>query len=321
MLSPKGSKPTPPGIPIAYPNGGMSQAQMFSPAPFAQNTAPMCVAPGSLHPTWQSGAGFSYNVQQPQSCGSERTKVANLRKLIESHEAKIIEIEKFKDKQDFVNGAMLVTAVVLETSIGFLDLAAAMLGSINPKAAAAAETGLFAIEAAGKTSEAAHGQRSWASAAGHIADKGVDTAVSVSKPDTIAGKALLSSAKLKYDAAVITIKASFGADTATIKNDSFDMVKDRSKSLAEMVGDGLSDADYKAAGKTIEGLVVVAEMYEAGTKYHNALDQRMNDYFDHKEWVASYVADEKIRLLRTINGFKQDLKKAVAELEACELKA
>ncbi|MGR3468164.1 MAG: hypothetical protein ACU0CI_09800 [Shimia sp.] len=275
--------------------------------------------PGLLRPTWQSGTGFSKNVQRPQSCGSERDKVANLRRLIAAHEADIKQIERFKDTQDLINGAYIVTAVVLETSIAFLDLAAAMLKPINKGAYAYAKAGLLSIETAGTVSEVAYGQRSVGSAVGHLADKSVDTAFSLADPKSIAGKYTLNTAKMHYDAALIAIKASFGADTNAIKTDSFDFVKDRAKGISEIVAQGLKDNDYKKVGKSLEGLVVVAEMYEAGARYHGALEQRMNEYFNHKEWVADYVSREKVRLLQLIGGFKKDLRQAVADLEACEL--
>jgi len=268
-------------------------------------------------PIWQTSKGHHYNVVAPQLCGEEQVKVANLRRLLESTNDDLAEIERYQSKMDFLNSAELVTALVMETSIGFLDLAASAFSSINPKASKVAKGGLLAIESAGKLSEAAHGQRSFSSAMGHITDKSVDTAVSVADPKSIAGKAMLSSAKLHYDAAVISIKSVTGASTEDIKKDSFDLMKDRSKDIVGMTADGLKEAGNTGAASTLKGLVIVGEMYESAMRYQDALDKRFNNYLDQKMAADRWVMNAKMQLRTTVKSLQGQLSGAVTDLQNC----
>ncbi|MCF6445706.1 hypothetical protein [Nereida sp. MMG025] len=269
-----------------------------------------------------SQRAFRYQVSKPQTCSTEKDKVANLRALVRDAEAQIREVERLSDKLEFLATGELVAALVMETSIGFLDLAASAFSSINPAAAKYAKAGVTAIESSGSIAQAVSGQKSYGQAFSEVGDKSVDLTFSLagsSKNASLGKKALLNTAKAHYDTAVIGIKSAMGTSEEEIRKDGIQFLKDRSGSTAGLIADGLKESDLTKTGNTLSSLVIVGEMYDSAMRYETALNQRFDNYLAARENDQTWVMNAKMNLRSLLTNLQNKLNKAVSDLEACEL--
>jgi hypothetical protein len=78
-------------------------------------------------------------------------------------------------------------------------------------------------------------------------------------------------------------------------------------------------ANNNAASKTLKGLVVVSEVYEAASNYQNSLEGRFNTYLAQQEADAMWVMNSKVMFRKIMQRIRGQLDVAIAELEACEL--
>ena len=278
---------------------------------------------GKVIKTRKTAAGtqraHKHGVAEPMSCSTEATKVENLRLLVKDVEEQLVEAEELAAKMKFYATGELVAAVVMETSIGFLDLAAAAFSVINPAASKAARGGVFAIKSTETIGQVTTGEITKAQAAGKIADNAIDTAVKVAEPKSLQGKVLLSKSKMAYDAALLGIKSATGTSREEMQKEGWTFAKDQATGNAGLIADGLKDAQMDTAGSVLKGLLIVEEMYEAANNYDKALEKRFDKYIQTRENDKQRAQTIKMTLRNTLSSIRDRLDRAVAQMEACEL--
>ncbi len=276
-----------------------------------------CIMPRS--DVWGGASSHSLMRFDPQSCSTEQQKVANLRTLVSDVEAQIKEVETLADKMEFYATGELVAAIVMETSIGFLDLAASAFSSLNPAASRAAKAGVLSIKSAETAGQAYTGQISGSAAAANLANNAVQLGFSQAKPNSMGGKVMLNKAKMAYDSAVLGVKSATGASEADMRREGIDYLAGQISDNGNLMADGLEKAGMDTASNSLKSLVVVGDMYVAAGRYQEALEKRFDARIEQMVNTQTWVMNQKMTLSTLLTTLRSRLDEAVRALESCQL--
>ncbi len=265
-------------------------------------------------PVWSNVRDFHrYDIKVPQSCGTEAMKVANLRAQIRELEDQMAEVDRIHDRLIFLSKGELISAIVMETSIGFLDLAASLFTSINPQAAKVAKQGAVAVKSVKDVGEYKMGKKNFAQLSANAAKNALGL-VDTGKME-LAGKVMLNQAKTHVDAARIAINATSGASQSDIRQDAGAFAKDAGLRNLETVGDALGAASKTA--KVSKAFSLLDGVYAAANDYNKALESRFDTHLDNTMSARSSMMVQKANLRRVMTLIKDRLKEAMVEFDGC----
>lgn len=263
-------------------------------------------------PVWSEHRNFHrFAIMVPQTCQAESAKVANLRAQLRELEEQIQDVEKINDKIQFLAKAELVTAIVMETSIGFLDLSAAIFAPINPAASKVAKAGAAAVKSTKDVGEYKMGKQNFA----QLSTRLTKHSLSVAAPKSLAGKVMLNQAKTHVDAVKIAVDSMSGASKESLRKDGQDFVKDAGMRNIETIGDAMGEASKTA--KVVAALSLLDGVYSAANDYNSALESRFGTYLDQVEASRSSLISQKQMLKGLMTRIKGLLEKATTDLAAC----
>ncbi|MFK7836773.1 MAG: hypothetical protein AB8B60_11170 [Sulfitobacter sp.] len=248
---------------------------------------------------------------EPASCGTELEKLNNARKMIKELEEAIVTAEEWKNTAQLISKLELGTAIILETSIAFLDLSAALFTTINPAAAKTAKGGVAGL----KSLKSVEGYRTGAISGAELATDLGKQGLSVIEVKGTFNTVLLNSAKTHVDAVALMVKASGNSSGTDLKNDAFSFAQDEAGRSAETLGEALSEQG-KSTG-ILNGLLALKDVYDSTSSYKSSLDARFDTYLDQTERAKQQFASEKASLKKTLITIKTHMDRAAAEFATC----
>lgn len=277
----------------------------------------MCIIQSSNN-VWQAGRNHKFQIPTPESCGTESEKVARLRAILNDVHEQAAEAERLNSKMGFILKGILVTEIIRETSIGFLDLAASAFASINPAASKVATGGILSVRAVQTAGEYSNGTLDSAEAMERMGG----AALGAVNPKSMAGKAVLLKSKMAFDSTFMALKST--ADSTTPeqkKTDAKAYMSGIATGQAGFIGDALEAGGEttELAGKTMKGLASVGEMYNAAMRYQSALDASFDGHIERSTAERISVQNQKAMLKNLIESVKTSLSIAVSELETCQM--
>ena len=256
-----------------------------------------------------------FQIYTPESCGSETQKVRNLCAQLRELDVEIQKVDKLHDKLEFLSKAELVTAIVMETSIGFLDLAAAILDPINPYASQTAKTGVSGIRSAKALGEYSNGTLNKAQLSTELSSQ----ALNVANPKGLAGKVALQQAKMHVGAVALAVNSNSGVSQEKLEDQSLNFVKDRALGNLSTVGGALGETSKTS--RVAKGLSLLDGVYTAAMGYREALDGRFDTRLEQRMSTQRWEQAQKASLKNLLTRVKALLKQATSELEACTTQA
>ena len=272
------------------------------------------VQPNSTWPGFRQNP-HQFQIYTPESCGTEAAKVRNLRTQLRELDSQIREVDRLQDNLEFLSKAELVTSIVMETSIGFLDLAAAILEPVNPFASQTAKTGVSGIRSVKALGEYSNGKLNKAQLATELTSQSLN----VVKPKGLAGKVALQQAKMHVDAVAIAVNSSSGVSQEKLAAQSLKFAKDRALGNLGVAGDALGEASKTA--KVAKGLSLLDGVYTAAIGYGDALEGRFNTRLEQRMSTQQWAQTQKANLKHLMARVKELLAQATSELEACTVQA
>ncbi len=263
-------------------------------------------------PIWAGERKYhQFQIMVPETCQLESQKVTNLRAQLAELEANMQEVDRVHDHLQLLSKAELVTAIIMETSIGFLDLAASLVAPINPAAGKVAKSGAAAVKSAKSVGEYSMGQMNAAQLGADLSKNGL----SMVETKSIAGKVMLDQAKMHVDAASLAINAASGTDQAKLKQQGLDFAKDETVRNVELVGEAMGEASKM--GKVSKALSLLDGVYTASRDYRSALDARFDTRIEQNIAARSSMLAQKAALKRMMSRISALLDEAIREFQAC----
>lgn len=259
---------------------------------------------------------FQFQIMEPESCGDERAKVDNLKKQLAELNALIDETTRLAERIQLISKAKLVAAIVMESSISFLDLAAAMLEPINPQASQAAKYGVGAVRSVKATGDWTTGQTNASQFLGQVTSIGLSTAPTGKMK--LGQKAMLTQAKGIVSSVNMGIDAASGVSKGDLKKDAIGMVTQQTSGGVELASDSFKDMGWAKTSATLNGLTLVEGVYTATIDYQDALDKHFDERLDDIQLIRS-MKNEKTTLQRLVRHVEGKLTSALADLNACVL--
>jgi hypothetical protein len=240
-------------------------------------------------------------------------KVANLRAQIRELEDQMAEVDRIHDWLIFLSKGELISAIVMETSIGFLDLAASIVTPFNKQAGKVAKQGGVSVKSVKDLTEYKMGKKNFAQLSANAAKNALGL-VDADKME-LAGKVMLNQAKTHVDAARIAINATSGASQSDMAQDTGAFAKDAGLRNLETVGDALGEASKTA--KVSKALSLLDGVFSAAIDYNKALESRFDTHLNNTMSARSSMMVQKANLRRVMTLIKDRLQEAMVEFDSC----
>lgn len=260
---------------------------------------------------------FHFQVAIPESCSGEVEKINNFRKHIAELEAELNEIDKIASRFELISKAKVVSAIIMESSISFLDLAAAIFKPINPAAADAAGMGVSVIRTTKDAGEMMNGQKTKSQFATALGKNALDFASSHSKFASSGAQVILSQAKTQMGVINLAVTQASGASTEDMSKAAFDFSTDAARNLLSTIQIGAKDSGMRKTAGVLSVFAIFDGMYRAMIDYDAALEKHFDARIDDKLWVANFRQSQKSMLRNTLSSLQTALKRAEANLDAC----
>ncbi|MEO0744482.1 MAG: hypothetical protein AAFY49_03955 [Pseudomonadota bacterium] len=255
-------------------------------------------------------AGRKYS---PKSCTGYADKMSNLERTIGAVDADFEDELAALAFQETVNDAMLVTSVLKDSCVAFLDLGAAILHTVGMKQAAmAAEKGLDAINAAEDGLKIIDGKMKASDALKKVADMGTDKLTKGHKQ----GKALGHAIKRKTDGMKVVADAATARTGKDKRQIAADYVRNQIDSTADIIIDAVSGKDDKAL-KRLGGVMQGVKGLVALHKYNQSLEGSFDHHIDEQDVINARKRDAQDRYRRKMKQLKAEMEQLKAKMKGC----
>ncbi len=247
-----------------------------------------------------------FQVADTFSCTSATQKVQNLRNQIRELENRMHDINRYDSKMEFLSAGLLVATVIQETSIGFLDVAAAILSTVPAfkGAAEVAEKGATSVKAAKDFSEFQTGQITKV----QLTLRTTQHAATFAPKATMGQKVAMFHAKASMDAVALAIgDKQGGAYVHDTLSNTLGMVKDSAEGLSEAA----------KATKILNGIAAFDSVYKAMNSYDAALQKAGDVRIDEKIQRANYVRTQRQNTKHLMGLVRDRLNVAQTALNDC----
>ncbi|MEL6887660.1 MAG: hypothetical protein AAFO86_03030 [Pseudomonadota bacterium] len=255
-------------------------------------------------------AGRKYS---PKSCTGYADKMSNLERTIGAVDADFEDELAALAFQETVNDAMLVTSVLKDSCVAFLDLGAAILHTVGMKQAAmAAEKGLDAISAAEDGLKVIDGKMKASDALKKVADIGTDRLTKGHKQ----GKALGHAIKRKTDGMKVVADAATARTGKDKRQIAADYVRNQINSTADIIIDAVSSKDDKAL-KRLGGVIQGVKGLVALHKYNLSLEGSFDHHIDEQDVINARKRDAQDRYRRKMKQLKAEMEQLKTKMKGC----
>ena len=259
-----------------------------------------------------SGRNHANKVFRPQSCTGYSDKIANLERTIESVEKDFEEAVALSKRMGYLNNAILVTSVIKDSCVAFLDIGAAILDTMGMKQAAkTASAGVAAIDIADNGSKWAHGQTSTAQAMTGIAN----ASTTFMKSDTMSQAATQYVVKKHTGAADVMSNAINGksSDQGSL---GMKYAADQIIGTADIIakaGESSNQSWGANLGKVMNGVKGLM----AAQKYNSNLEKSFDAHIDESMYIQQKIQRDEANFRAKIKALKQQLVSLKRELQSC----
>lgn len=248
-----------------------------------------------------------FNLQIPQSCADSSAKIANIRRHIAAAEKLHQELMSIQDKIEFGNKGIVVTGLIRDTCVAFLDLAASILPDRNP-AQGTARIASASVGIGDSLGEILSGNANWST----IGIRTVDNINSAVQGKSAGAQLAQLKIRQVTDMAPAAVSAA-QRDTAKAKaeaqqgavNTAFDTV-----SGVIAMGSTAADDNYSSISRSLSG---VKAAYTYNVAVASRLDTYLQDQTDVAAARAGYVQSYRQQIAKLTN----DLRAALSEFERC----
>lgn len=253
----------------------------------------------------------------PESCSGQSEKLANFRRHRKELAAEQKEIERIASRYELVSKARLVTAIVMETSISFLDLAAAIFEPINPAAAKAAARGVATVRATKSLGELMTREKNFGQFAVSVTQEALNVAAQSKKYDNTMSLALLAKARTHVSAVGVAVEQASGASADEVKKSGIDLAKGTLTDSIAVVGSALSESGYSKTAKVISVFGVIDGIFEATSGYNTALGQHIETRIQDAQWARDFRRNQSLMLSRLVARIDKGIEIAEGNLDSC----
>ncbi|WP_299684092.1 hypothetical protein [uncultured Tateyamaria sp.] len=259
-----------------------------------------------------SGRNHANQVFRPQSCSGYSDKVANLERTIASVEQDFEEAVALAKRMGYLNNAILVTSVIKDSCVAFLDIGASILDTMGMKQAAkTASAGVAAIDIADNGSKWLHGQTSTAQAMTGIAN----ASTNFMKSDTMMQAGTQYVVKKHTSAADVMSNAVNGkpSDQGEL---GMKYVADQVVSTADLIakaGESSNQSWGAGLGKVMNGVKGLM----AAQKYSSSLEKSFDSHIDESMYIQQKIQRDEANFRSKIKTLKQQLMSLKRELQGC----
>ena len=258
-----------------------------------------------------------FQVAIPESCSGDVEKINNFRKHIAELEAELNDVDKVASRFELISKAKVVSAIIMESSISFLDLAANIFKPINPAAADAAGMGVRVIRTTKDAGELVNGQKTKGQFATSLGKNALDFASSHSKFGSSGAQVVLNQAKTQMGVISLAVEQSSGSTKEDMTKAVHDFSKDAGRNILSTIQTGAKDSGMKKTAGVLAVFAMFDGMYGAMIDYDAALEKHFNERIEDKIWVANFRQSQKSMLKNVISGVEKALRRAEASLDAC----
>lgn len=263
----------------------------------------------------------------PASCGSLQAKIENLQRQINSIDDRIDQRETLIRNLDFANRGIVISGVIMDSCIAFLDLASAAFASLNGPAARAAGLGSSAVKASHSLSQAVSGQTTWSRATSDLISQ-ASTAAATLTPDryrfvatstdhfvqTSTGLANLAMSSRSSEPGA---RAQTRADGTALITQQFSGKLNLFRDAAEAIARESTDAGTKRLHRGLSALASVEAARQAIIAYDRALTGRFDEFL-REERRTELMRQGLWEMRRRVAAMKRQLNLALAEFRgAC----
>ncbi len=257
----------------------------------------------------QTRQNHSNMIFTPQSCKDVSSKIANIKRQINSLQNRTEEILNNNAKLSGYNKKILFASLVKDTCIGFLDLAAALVP--NKAAARAAELGLASISATEAAAEYSFGQSSGIETVHKLASAGVSA---------MPGETVLQSTA-KFGAGVLVegagvVLASTGDDRDKATESGLAYAGNTMMDIASVLEAAATEAGESWAGSLGKGLNSI-KVIVAANRYDRNLEKNFDRYLDEKTRLDSQRNDTIFHYRKKAGDLELQLRNALTFFQSC----
>lgn len=262
-----------------------------------------------------SGSAHSKQLLDPASCSTEQTKVDNLRRLVADLDDQLKDVMATHDKAEFLSKAELISGFIMETSIGFLDMSAALLTDVNPRAAQVAKVGVASIRTTKEMGDLLTGQTNVAQFTANTTNHALG-AVNT-KNFTMAQKEMLAQAKKTVSGVIVVVEDGSGADKEKVAKAGKDFARTAATESSGIMADALTDGGMTKSGTVLKSLNTVESVYNSAMGYQDAVDRLFKTRLDQQMEQERYLRRAKNNIASIRAKVESSLAKAVDELNSC----
>ncbi|MEL6617277.1 MAG: hypothetical protein AAFP16_00260 [Pseudomonadota bacterium] len=259
-----------------------------------------------------TGRNHANRIYRPQSCSGYSDKIANLERTIDAVEKEFEDAVALSKRMGYLNNAILVTSVIKDSCVAFLDIGAAILDTMGMKQAAqVASQGVAAIDLADTGSKWAHGQTTTAQAITSMAN----TSTNFMKSNTA------MQAGTQYVTKQHTSSAEYVANAVNTKKQDqaalgLKYVTDQVISTADVIAKAGESSDQKwgaGLGKVMNGVKGLM----AAQKYSNNLEKSFDSHIEESMYVQQKMQRDEANFRAKIKQLRQQLLALKRELQTC----
>lgn len=258
-----------------------------------------------------------FQVAIPESCSSDVEKINNFRKHIAELEAELKEVDKIASRFELVSKAKIVSAIIMESSISFLDLAANIFKPINPAASNAAGMGVSVIRTTKDTGELMNGQKNGGQFVTSLGQNALNFASSTTTFGSSGAQIILGQAKTQMGVISLAVEQASGSSKEDMQKEVWDFTKDASRNVVSTIQTGAADSGMKKTAGVLAVFGMLDGVYQSMIDYDAALEKHFNERIEDQIWVSSFRHNQKAMLKNVITTIEKALRRAEVSLDAC----
>lgn len=255
-----------------------------------------------------------FQVAIPESCSGDLAKVNNFRKHIAELNAELKDVDRIAARFELASKSKVVAAIIMESSISFLDLAASFFKPINPAAAKAASQGISVIRTTKDTGDYMTGQINGAQYTVALTNTALDQASDLSMFKSSTAKVVLGQAQTQMAVIGIAVEQASGASKEEMTQLVKDFSVDRGKKTITTIA---TAAEMEKTVAVIQVFGFFEGIYSAAIDYNKALEKHFDERIEDKLWVANFKQSQKTMLRNVISNTEKALRRAEISLDAC----
>lgn len=258
-----------------------------------------------------------FQVAIPESCSGDVEKINNFRKHIAELEAELNEVDKIASRFELISKAKVVSAIVMESSISFLDLAANIFKPINPAASNAAGMGVSVIRTTKDAGDLVNGQKTKSQFVTSLGKNTLDFASSTSKFGSSGAQIILGQAKTQMGVISLAVEQASGSSKEDMQKEVLDFTKGAGRNILSTIETGAKDANMKKTAGVLAVFGMLDGVYQSMIDYDAALEKHFNERIEDKIWVSNFRQNQKAMLKNVIASVEKALRRAEISLDAC----